>query len=122
MHLNHEVVDLFFDDKSGAIKEIGNVYSPQHLPIGVIDERGIISNKNLIEWWIDRRIPLSRSGIEEAIDKLNVTNTNILLLKCSALSLSDQYWIKPKETDIKWEDINFFDNDFSNDIGELLFG
>jgi hypothetical protein len=38
------------------------------------------------------------------------------------LSLSDQYWICPKYSGLRWETVNFFHNDFSKDIGEILFG
>ncbi|MEJ9164849.1 hypothetical protein P4I20_30580 [Paenibacillus graminis] len=38
------------------------------------------------------------------------------------LSLSDQYWIRPFDAEINWSDINFFDNAFSDDVGNVLFG
>jgi hypothetical protein len=44
---------------------------------------------------------------------------NELAEKSLGLSLSDQYWIRPSE-DIRWKDVNFFTNDFSEDIGNLL--
>ena len=28
------------------------------------------------------------------------------------LSLSDQYWFLPQNMDIKWQEINFFDNKY----------
>lgn len=118
MHKNEKVIDILLDKNNGALRDIGEIYSINHLPIGTYDEKGHI---DLVEWWVDRSIPLSRSGIVDALEKLNVPNTQVLLLKCYGLSLSDQYWIKPKEENIKWEDINFFDNDFSDDIGRVLF-
>ncbi len=38
------------------------------------------------------------------------------------LSLSDQYWVKTIDDPIEWEKVNFFDNLFSTDVGNLLFG
>jgi len=38
------------------------------------------------------------------------------------LSLSDQYWIKPQGESILWEDVNFFDHPFSEDVGDILIG
>ena len=35
-----------------------------------------------------------------------------MLNKAYALSLSDQYWIKEEKSSIKWNGINFFENDF----------
>ena len=45
--------------------------------------------------------------------RLNIVTPSELLDKAFGLSLSDQYWLKPVGTDIKYEDINFFDNDFN---------
>ena len=42
-------------------------------------------------------------------------------MKCFGLSLSDQYWIKPINSKLTWDKINFFNNKFSNDIGEAFF-
>jgi hypothetical protein len=36
--------------------------------------------------------------------------------------LSDQYWVYPENSDLKWDKINFFTNDFASDVGEILFG
>ena len=121
MHLNQKVVDLLFDDR-GFIKAIGTIYALNHLPVGSLDNKGNLSFSNLTEWWNERSIPLSRSGIRDVLDELDISSSQALLLKCFGLSLSDQYWIKPKNQNIKWEDINFFHNDFSEDVGELLLG
>ncbi|MCR5185100.1 MAG: excisionase [Bacilli bacterium] len=114
MHLNNQVVDLTISFETGRIHTIGDVYLKELLPIGVKDI------KSLLDWWNDRSIPLTRSGIRDALDKLNISDPKVLLLKCFGLSLSDQYWIKPKDENISWEDINFFENDFSEDLGTIL--
>lgn len=46
----------------------------------------------------------------------------VLLTKSMNLGLSNQYWICSKDSIICWEDVNFFDNLFSEDIGNMLFG
>ena len=46
------------------------------------------------------------------LHRLNITAPSELLDKANSLSLSDQYWIKPYNLDVKYDDINFFDNDF----------
>ena len=56
------------------------------------------------------------------MEVLKIHDTKTLLTRCFGLSLSDQYWIKPDKSDVKWEAINFFDNPFSDDIGNVLFG
>jgi hypothetical protein len=81
-----------------------------------------IDRKALTEWWTGRSIPTSRSGLEAALRCIGISSPILLLEKCCGLSLSDQYWISLKGSGLKWEDINFFQNSFSRDIGEILFG
>ncbi len=38
------------------------------------------------------------------------------------MSLSDQYWANPDSSGLSWHDVNFFENDFSDDVGKALFG
>lgn len=54
--------------------------------------------------------------------QMDIQSSVELLERCFGLSLSDQYWIKEVDSDIHWEDINFFNNDFSEDMGKLLMG
>lgn len=44
-----------------------------------------------------------------------------LLTKCFGLSLSDQYWMKPENSNYSWSAVNFFENSFSDDVGNVLF-
>lgn len=122
MHKKIEVADLELDEATGFILRISKVYDPNHLPIGISFKSGIADRAAMNEWWTDRSIPASRSGVRNALEHLEISNTKMLLVRCFGLSLSDQYWIKPQDTDITWEKINFFDNDFSEDIGDVLFG
>jgi hypothetical protein len=53
---------------------------------------------------------------------LKARTPQALLAKSHGLSLSDHYWLRPEKSDLKWEEINFFTNPFSEDIGNVLFG
>ena len=122
MHKRLAVAELELDEATGFILKIDEVYQPEHLPVGVSFKNGIAERGQLNEWWTDRSIPASRSGVRNALENLNITNTKALLVRCFGLSLSDQYWIKPQDSDITWDKINFFENAFSEDIGDVLFG
>lgn len=122
MHKRIQVAELELDDATGFIQKIGTVYAPEHLPVGVPVRKGVTDRAALNEWWTDRSIPASRSGVREALQTLEITSTKILLVRCWGLSLSDQYWICPKGSGLTWDSINFFENDFSDDIGDVLFG
>ncbi|MCL2280050.1 MAG: excisionase [Oscillospiraceae bacterium] len=121
-HREHPVLDIKIDEVTGAIIELGELYAPARLPIGVSIKNGKVDRAILNNWWLDRSIPSTRFGLREALQTLQLSNAQLLLTKCYGLSLSDQYWIYPKKLTLRWEDINFFDNTFSEDIGKILFG
>jgi len=122
MHKRIDVASLELDEITGFVLKISEVYAPEHLPVGVAYKKNVADRAALNEWWTDRAIPASRSGVQNALEYLSVSNTKTLLVRCFGLSLSDQYWIKPMDSKITWDRINFFDNDFSEDIGDVLFG
>ncbi len=122
MHQRIAVLELELDDVTGFIRRTGCVFAAEHLPVGVMVQKGIADRAALQKWWMDRSIPASRSGIREALDRLDVADTKMLLIRCFGLSLSDQYWMKPEKSGMTWEQINFFDHSFSDDIGDVLFG
>lgn len=46
----------------------------------------------------------------------------MLITKWFFVSLSDQYWITPVMAELLWEDVNLFQNDFSDNFGEFFIG
>ena len=125
MHKNVAVADIEIDETLGGVTKIRNITAKEHLPVGTIriqrdDE--VVDRYAFNQWWTGRSIPASRMGVSDALETLGIYNTKLLLTKCLGLSLSDHYWIKPYNKNILWEDVNFFDNDFSDDIGDVLFG
>lgn len=122
MHKQKKILEMELDETTGFILKINKVYAADHLPVGISCRRGIVDRKALNEWWVNRSIPASRSGVRYALEYLNISSTTMLLARCFGLSLSDQYWIKPQGEDVTWDKINFFDNSFSEDIGDVLFG
>ena len=122
MNKNTPVVQIQIDDDTAAIVKVTKALELAYLPIGIDFKTGIPNKKELNEWWYGRSIPASRSGIREALEKLEISHTEQLLAKCYGLSLSDQYWMKPDNTLLEWSKINFFENSFSDDVGNILFG
>ncbi|MBO4865714.1 MAG: HipA domain-containing protein [Ruminococcus sp.] len=125
MHKNIRVADIEIDEDTGVIIGIGDIYAKEHLPLGVVHplrHKEIIDKAALNKWWTGRSIPASRMGINDALETLGIYNTELLLTKCLGLSLSDHYWVRPADSDMTWESVNFFDNEFSDDIGDVLFG
>ena len=121
-HKNVAVAEIQLDEATGGISAIGSVYDERHVPVGVSVKKGRLDRASLNEWWRGRAIPASRDGIKEALLELRLATTQNLLDKSLGLSLSDQYWICPAGSDTDWSRLNFFDNDFSEDVGNVLLG
>ncbi len=122
MNKNTPVVELELDDDTATILKVMQTYELDFLPVGIDTGNGSPSKKALNEWWLGRSIPASRSGIRAALEQLGIEHSKQLLLKCYGLSLSDQYWMKPVDSKLEWKKINFLENDFSDDVGNILFG
>ncbi len=122
MHKDICVLTMEIKDKQNWINRVCEVINPEHLPVGVPFKKNIVDRAELNDWWTKRSIPTSRAGIRNLIETLDIGMPTELLTKGFGLSLSDQYWAKPKKLDLTWRDVNFFDNAFSEDIGDILLG
>ena len=122
MHKNVPVVDLVIDDEISYITKIQDMHDIRNLPPGIAVNGTGIEHKSLHDWWTRRSIPKSRMGLRDALETIGLYSPHYLIEKCLALSLTDKYWICPKNSGLKWETVNFYDNGFSKDMGEILFG
>lgn len=98
-----------------AITNIIEIYNIEYAPLAIFNayndkSQSLVKESNA--WFRGRGIPSWRKDLENLLEKLNVSSPEELLNKSFSLSLSDQYWLKDSEISIKWEDINFFTNDF----------
>jgi len=122
MHRNIPVVPVEIDRETGVISKVGTAYEIERIPVGISAKDGTPNRGDLNDWWQGRSIPASRQNIRQALKTLGVSSTDKLLTRCYGLSLSDQYWINPVQDPLDWNEINFFDNPFSQDVGNVLFG
>lgn len=125
MNKNKEIFDFIYDVTQHLITDFEFSYkeNEQYAPIGLI-KNGTIDKYEFNKWWKNRQIPASRNGLKEVLHKseiYNQDNFDLLDAKAYCLSLSDQYWVKSSNDNITWEDINFFEHEFSEDIGKILF-
>jgi hypothetical protein len=122
MNRTHRVCDLGYDEATHRFSDILSVYdNALRAPIGLFaDETTAVQRLN--DWWEKRTIPEARPGLFEALSVLGVSAPLELLEKNHGLSLSDQYWIKDTGSSLAWEEINYFNNPFSDDVGRLFFG
>ena len=115
---------LNFKVEDDEITEVLNIIHKNHLPVGVFKEyeKGVSEKKQLRAWWKGRSIPASRQNLRDALEVLGNITTEQLVTKSYGLSLSDHYWAKPMDSNLRWKDVNFFENNFSEDVGKALFG
>lgn len=120
MHKCYAVAELDFDETTGSIIKTGTIYDAERLPVGVKEVNGRTDRESINEWWRYRTIPKMRQGIRSVLDTLGIMNTTALPLRSYGLSLSDSYWLLPENANVHWENLNYYRNTFSEDIGDLL--
>lgn len=123
MNQNHEVLDFDYNLDMGAITKVYNNKEIEYAPIGLNNGNLGISRASLTEWFKNRTLPKTRRGFDEYLKnyKSNYINFfNDLISKYHGFNLSDQYWIKNVNEKVKWEDLNYFDNDFDDTVGKSL--
>ena len=124
MNKNTEVLSALYDSATGVFTQIFDVYNIDYAPYilkEVYKKNNEINDDfraNLSKWFKGRGIPSWRDKLDLLLHRLNVSAPCELLDKAFGLSLSDQYWLKPFDANIKYDDINFFDNDF--DYAEFM--
>lgn len=129
-HKDLDVAMVQIDAASGKIEYILEVYLPEELPVGcdIKFEKGAestlpfnpINGQGLVEWWESRAIPDSRRGIQQVLHYLQERTNLSLMLSAYGLSLTDHYWMQPIGQELYWKDLNFYENDFSDELGNLL--
>ncbi len=118
MNKDVEVMTLEYDSISCSFTKIYNVSNMEYAPyiISRISNDNDALLKRVSRWFLGRGIPSWRDRLDLLLHRLNIIAPNELLNKAFGLSLSDQYWLKPFDTNIKYDDINFFDNGQSLNI------
>ena len=111
MNKNTEVLVSEYLENLGVFSKIYEIKNIDYAPL-IINKNKEDIIKLLNDWFKGRGIPLWRDNLDLLLHRLNISAPSELLDKAFGLSLSDQYWLKPYNLDICYDDINFFDNDF----------
>ena len=128
MNKNTEVIVLEYNTILNGFSEFYEIKNIEYAPLIIFNSYKENNNDdimltNLSEWFKGRGIPSWRDELDLLLSRLNITTPRELLDKAFGLSLSDQYWIKPYNSNILYSDINFFDHDFEDsDFVDLTFG
>ena len=112
---NYLVAILTIDTALGTITQINEIVDPHRLPLSV--KHPYFKNnpvRALQAWMSDRLIPQSRDHLDEFLPNRSFSSIPKLSLQSLVLNLSDQYWLKPKDVSILWQEVNFYQNDFAD--------
>lgn len=116
---DYPILQAIYNDEFHAFTKITEIYDVRHASPLILNEKGIPERRLLNEWWKSRAIPASRNHLAKDFPYLD--DTMELPEQNMGLSLSDRYWVTD-DLEIKWADVNFFDNPFSDDLGVITLG
>ena len=117
---DHEVLHFAYDPALRTVVGKPNITDPGHLPLGCLDNSGTFSSARLAQWLSSRAIPATRPGLSSVLQRLDLDTPEELMAASLGLSLSDQYWLRPKGFTGAWQSVNYFNNPFSTALGEAL--
>lgn len=123
---NRELLDFEADSSTGAVDCV-HVLDESCLAQGADAPSFIGSGKKPDSLVHDvqrllRRRSLSprRVDLPEILQATGAQNPTELALLSHGCSLSDQYWYRPRGSHERWEDVNFYDNDWDPAFGNAV--
>lgn len=120
MNKDHKVLEMVYESDIHAAIKIMSLHDIAYAPPGILDNKGAPNRKDLNDWWRGRAIPASRDHLRTNFPYLD--DPCSLTEQCMGLSLSDRYWVTDDPEHVKWTDVNFFDNVFTDDLGLITMG
>ena len=112
MSRTHAVASVVYNRSRKEFTFIDSSLDAARVPIGLGDDPRQIPLFEFNRWWRGRGIPQTRNGVDQVLRAAGVEVPEELLQRNLGLSLSDQYWVCPEGSGLRWEDVNFFNNDF----------
>ncbi len=121
MHKDIEVCSLSFN-QTYHLSEINEIYNYSEMPLGYRDkENGEFDVSFIASWWKNNEIPTERDSVRLGLECLGINSVEELHWLGRGVSLNNHYWLKDPGEQVTWKEVNFWDNPFSDEIGEALF-
>lgn len=114
MNQDTAVLKLEFDKELYVITDIDEIYDIDFAPLSV---KNALVEKQVTAvntWFNDRGIPLYRDNVKELVACFGIDSVKELTHRNYALSVSDQYWLKPVGEEVEWKNINYFDENYDS--------
>ena len=112
-HKNNEVLEFEMDEEKYILLGVNNIINKERLPFSLVYKENMAHCIVQLDTWIKGRgLTESRKDLNE-IKKLFKTNEkNELIVKSYGLNVTDHFWLHEKDKNVKWENVNYFDNLF----------
>ena len=111
MHENDRIAVFEYENQNILALKINDKMSHK-LPFLELSSKSL--EDRLIAWILNRGVPVSRQGIKTDLNIMGEEHIIDYMIENLGLSLTDHYWICPKDSDYTWEKINLYQNDFSS--------
>ncbi|MDR1016240.1 MAG: DNA-binding protein [Coriobacteriales bacterium] len=116
------VLDFVYDAAHRRVGEIGEIHDLRYAPLGALNWRGQPHLANFREWMAARCMPKARPHLLRMLGQLGLTDPADLLFSSYGLNLSDQFWFRPVGAGLSWQELNFFDNPYTDQFGRQVAG
>jgi hypothetical protein len=111
-HKNIEVLYFEMNNEDYEVMGINKIIDKQRLPFYIEDNNIVECAVRLGTWIKSRGLSGSRKDIHNIRKLFKTDNLSKLTVDSYGLNLTDHYWLHKTDDNIKWESVNYFDNDF----------
>lgn len=105
----------------GRIYNITNIDNIDKYPLGCKIDNGVPDIDWISDWWQYNSIPVDRNSVKYSLECIGIESVEEFKLLSHGLSLTNNFWVKDCGENINWEDINYWDNPISDEIGNALY-
>jgi len=114
-HKNNLVMKFTLDNEFFIVRKADEIYDYERLPIIYGNNDISLILRNFDKWVEMRGIPKSREDYNVITYKNKKKSNRELTVGEYALNLTDHYWIHGIDENLKWENMNLFDNDYKQE-------
>ena len=86
-----------------------------------LDDYFPIGFLNINDWIDGRQIAKHRNAIEKLMREIGLTTRHDFIGMVRCLSLTDTFWMKREDEDLKWDSVSLYKNPFDDVIARIAF-
>jgi len=119
MHKDYPVLSVIINEKY-KIEDIKKIHSEERIFPSL--HTGKLYRDDVNDWLFSRGIPAKRNELDDILHYNKVSSREELIIKNYGLGLTDNYWLQKEDEGLQWENINFWDNKFTQEKDDIYLG